>query len=141
MIATLLISTLWYGIPSYLKGMGLAAALRHMSMSERKVVLFSPWYAEAVALRDAIPVHYAIDFVMQSANARDISVLAGAVLAPRDVRFFDSWESWRSRRRAKFLHDDRAVNAAPGPPPSPADVVILVDPAATPQFRVVMASR
>lgn len=126
-----------YALPAYRDGLRQAAELRPQPMEERKAMLFAPWYAEAVELGRRVPRHGSIDFVMVTPNARDIAVLAGAVLQPRDVRFFDGWDAWRTRTRARFLHDERAANAAAGPPPAPSDVVVAVDPAATPQFRVV----
>jgi len=126
-----------YGIPVYVDRLRLAWALRQLSMDERKVVLFAPWYQEAVALDHELPAGSTVDFVMAKPAARDIAVLGGAVLQPRDVRFFDGWEAWRLRRRAAFLRDDLAVNAASGPPPTPAATVVLVDAEVIPRFRVI----
>ena len=141
LIAALLGSALPSGAPAYLDNLRYAWSLRPMSMEERKAALFAPWYAEATALARSVPADSAIDFVMVKPGARDIAVLAGAVLQPRDVRFFDGCDSWRSRKRAAFLHDDRAVNAAPGPAPAPAAVAVVVDAEAVPQFRVVAIPR
>lgn len=106
-------------------------------LEARRTQLFGPWYAAVADLRRAIPADAAIDFVMLRPEARDIAVLGAAELQPRDVRLFDGWEAWRARRRATLLHDARAANAVPGPPPAPAQFVVAVDPAATPPLRIV----
>jgi hypothetical protein len=134
-----LASILPYAYPRYREVLSIASALRPLAIEERKRTLFGPWYAEAAFLHETVPADGAIDFVMLTPSARDIAVLAGAVLQPRDVRYFDGWESWESRTRATFLHDARAANAAPGPPPPIAPIVVAVDPAAIPHFRIVRA--
>jgi hypothetical protein len=129
------------GVLSHVDRLRLARSLRHMTMIERKTALLAPWYGQSLALRTAVPEEGAVDFVMARPAARDFAVLAGAVMHPRDVRFFDGWPAWRERRRADFVHDARAVNAAPGPAPGAAAVVVLIDPEATPQFRVITAAK
>ncbi len=130
-----------FGVRAHFETLREALSMRSMSMEQRKATMFAPWYAEVTALDRAVPRDSAIDFVMLKPGARDIAVLAGAILQPRDVRFFDGWDAWRARRRAAFMHDAHAVNAAPGPPPAPAPVVIAVDAEAAPQFRVVAQPR
>lgn len=96
-------------------------------LEARKLTLFGPWYAGVQRLRRETPPDATIDFVMLRPEARDIAVLGAAELQPRDVRLFDGWEHWKARRRAELLHDARAANAAPGPPPSAARFVVAVD--------------
>lgn len=103
-------------------------------LEARRAVLFGPWYAAVQQLRDT-PANATIDFVMVRPEARDIAVLAAAELQPRDVRLFDGWDAWNQRRRAVLLHDTRAANAVPGPPPAPAQFVVVVDPAVEPPLR------
>ena len=90
----------------------------------------SAWRAPRDAVREAIearaPRGGAVDIVMLSAAARERAVFLGASLGARDVRFFDGWAAWRMRKRAIFMHDARAVNAAPGPPPGPPNVVVEI---------------
>ncbi|HEV2721561.1 MAG TPA: hypothetical protein VG323_16180 [Thermoanaerobaculia bacterium] len=119
-----------YGAPRYAATLRLARDLARLPMEQRRAELFGGWYADAMTLRRETPPTASIDFVMLTPAARDAAILAGAALQPRDCRYFDGWEAWRVRRRAEFVHDARAVNAAPGPPPGPADVVVAVDAAA-----------
>jgi hypothetical protein len=80
-------------------------------------------YRAAPATR--VPGTGPVDIIILTPAARERAVFLGAELAPRrDVRFFDSREAWRARRRAVFMHDRRAANAPPGPPPGPAEVVL-----------------
>ena len=104
-------------------------------LEARRALLFGDWYRHVQRLRDATPPGATIDFVMVRPEARDIAVLGAAELQPRDVRLFDGWEAWRARKRAELLRDARAANAVPGPPPSPARLVVVVDPAAPEPFR------
>lgn len=130
------------GAPRLVETLRLARELARQPDAEgRRVVIFGPWYAAVQRLRDATPANATIDFVMLRAEARDIAVLGAAELQPRDVRLFDGWDAWRARNRAILLHDDRAANAVPGPPPLPAQFVVVVDPAADPPFRIVEAPR
>jgi hypothetical protein len=101
----------------------------------RRTRLFGGWYAAASQVRDRTPANATIDFVMVRPEARDIAVLAAAELQPRDVRLFDGWDAWKQRTRAMLLHDARAANAVPGPPPAPAQFVFAVDPGAEPPLR------
>ncbi len=112
---------------------------RLRSTEERRLVLFGPWYASVQHLRTAIPAKATVDFVMLTPDARDLAVLGGAELQPRDVRFFDGWEAWKLRKRAEFLHDARAANAAPGLALTSAQFVVTVDPKSDPPFRIVPA--
>lgn len=107
------------------------------SFEARRLVVFGPWYASVQRIRDTTPPDATIDFVMITPSARDIAVLGGAELQPRDVRFFDGWDAWKRRERAEFLHDARAANAAPAPPPGPARTVVAVDPKSDPPLRIV----
>ena len=99
-------------------------------METRRATLFGPWYESVQRLRRETPSDATIDFVMLRPEARDIAVLGAAELQPRDVRLFDGWTAWELRTRAELLHDARAANAAPRPPPSPARFVVVVDPTA-----------
>jgi len=110
-------------------------------MSERRPALFGSWFRSVERLRDATPDDATIDIVMLSPAGRDLAVLSGAVLQPRDCRFFDGWDAWKRRERADFLHDDRAANAAPGPPPGPAAFVIAIDPGAREPVSVVRGAQ
>lgn len=129
-IALFLATIVPYGAPRYAATLRLARDLAKRPMEERRAELFGGWYADAMRLRAETPPNASIDFVMLTPAARDAAILAGAALQPRDCRYFDGWEAWRARRRAEFVHDARAVNAPPGPPPGPADVVVAVDAAA-----------
>ena len=114
----------------------LAARLaREPDLETRRRVLFGEWYGGVQRLRRDTPPSATIDFVMLRPEARDIAVLGAAELQPRDVRLFDGWEAWRARKRADLLHDARAANAAPGPPPSRAQYVVVVDPSAEEPYR------
>jgi len=119
-----------FGAPRYLAMLREVRGLARLPMEQRRVELFGNWYADAVRLQGEVSPTKSIDFVMLTPAARDVAVLAGATLQPRDCRYFDGWDAWRARRRAEFLHDARAANAVPGPPPGPADVVVVVDAAA-----------
>lgn len=137
LIAALVGASLWYGSPGLYSILRLSASLAQKTPEERRASLFAPWYAEVVDLRNDVPRHASIDLVMISPRTRDVAVLAGPLLQPRDVRYFDGFADWQARRRAVFLHDDKAANAIPGPPPGPADVTVVVDVDSTPMFRVV----
>jgi hypothetical protein len=108
---------------------------RSPDLEARRRVLFGSWYEGVQRLRRETPPDATIDFVMLRAEARDIAVLGAAELQPRDVRLFDGWDAWKRRQRAELLHDARAANAAPGPPPGAARFVVIVDPAAAEPFR------
>jgi hypothetical protein len=110
---------------------------RRPTLAERRLALFGPWYGGVQQLAAATPRDATIDFVMIVPEARDIAVLGGADLQPRDVRFFDGWDAWKQRKRAEFLHDAHAANAATGAPPSPARFVVTVDPRSDPPCRLV----
>lgn len=137
LLATLVASSIWYGAADLAAIGSLSWNLRPLTMEERRRTLFGTWHDEAMALRADIPQSASVDLVMLRPEARDIAVLAGALLYPRDVRYFDGWDAWRKRRRAQFFHDARAANAAPAPPPRKAAVTVVVDPGASPAFRVV----
>ena len=107
----------------------------HRDLDSRRRIVFGAWYEGVQRLRSATPPDATIDFVMMRPEARDIAVLAATELQPRDVRLFDGEDAWRQRRRAELLHDARAANAAPGPPPSRAQLVVIVDPSAPEPFR------
>jgi len=114
----------------------LAAQLaRTPDLETSRRLLFGHWYEGLQQLRRETPPDATIDFVMLRPEARDIAVLGAAELQPRDVRLFDGWNAWKRRKRAELLHDARAANAAPGPPPSRAQLVVIVDPQATEPFR------
>lgn len=129
-VALFLATIVPYGAPRYVAALREARDLAKLSMAQRRAELFGNWYADAMQLQAALPRNASIDFVMLTPAARDVAVLAGAALQPRDCRFFDGWDAWRARRRYAFLRDARAANAAPGPPPGPADAVVVVDAAA-----------
>jgi len=126
-IALFLATIVPYGAPRYLGALREARGLAKLPMAQRRAELFGTWYADTLRLQAAVPRTASIDFVMLTPAARDVAVLAGATLQPRDCRFFDGWDAWRARRRFAFLQDARAANAAPGPPPGPADAVVVVD--------------
>lgn len=137
LIAALVGASLWVGFPELFSILRLSASLAQKTPEERRASLFAPWYADVVRLRNDVPRHASIDLVMISPRARDVAVLAGPLLQPRDVRYFDGFADWQARRRAVFLLGDKAANAVPGPPPGPADVTVMVDPGSTPVFVVV----
>jgi hypothetical protein len=136
-ILALLMASMIYAGGQRLSGTArLAYDLRQLpDLEARRVRCFGNWYVAAAHLRDHTPVNATIDFVMVRPEARDIAVLAAAELQPRDVRLFDGWDAWKQRRRAILLHDARAANAVPGPPPAPAQFVVAVDPAVEPPLR------
>ncbi len=125
------------GIRRQIETLRLVSALSGRSMEERRSFLFGRWYEEAQRLARTIPPAAPVDLVMIGPDARDVAVLSGALLHPRDCRFFDGWEAWKRRERARFLHDDRAANAVPGPPPQRAEFLVVVDPAAEPPLQIV----
>lgn len=104
-----------------------AAALRKLARDDRRVDIYGAWYRELRRIRASVPERASVDIVMANADARDTAVFAGAMLEPRDVRYFAGWDAFRRRERARFLLDARAANAPPGPPPGPADAVLLID--------------
>lgn len=134
-LAAVVLSSIGYGARDYYSLGRIARDLQPLTMEQRRTTLFAPWYAEVAAIRSGLPVASSIDFVMLTPQARDVAVLAGPLLQPRDVRYFDGWEAWRRRERARFFHDDKATNAIPGPPPAAADVTLSIDPAGTPIFQ------
>lgn len=113
-----------------------AWALRGETDEVRRRVVLGSWHAVVEEVRGRVPESGAIDFVMVTPEGRDVAVFAGAALAPRDCRYFDGWDDWRARRRAVFFHDDRAANAAPGPAPGEADLVVVVDGRIDPPLRI-----
>jgi len=113
-----------------------AIFLRERTMEDRRRMLFGPWYAEVLDIGNRVPVSGTVDLVMQTPAARDIAVLAGPLFQPRDVRYYDGMQDFHARRRARFLHDEHASNAIPGPPPPEASITVLVDPSARPHFQV-----
>ena len=104
-------------------------------LETRRARYFGKWYVAIEQVKKATPPNATIDFVMARPEARDIAVLGAAELQPRDVRLFDGMDAWKSRTRAVLLHDDRAANAVPGPPPSAAQYVFIVDPRVEPAVR------
>jgi hypothetical protein len=104
-------------------------------LEKRRRIVFGGWYEGVQRLRRDTPPDASIDFVMLRPDARDLAVLAAAELQPRDVRLFDGWTAWKQRRRAALLHDRKAANAASASPPSPAQIVVVIDPAAEEPFR------
>lgn len=134
-LAVVVISSIGYGARDYYALGRIARDLQPLTMEQRREALFAPWYAEVAAIRAELPVESSIDFVMLTPQARDVAVLAGPLLQPRDVRYFDGWEAWRKRERARFFHDDKATNAIAGSPPGAANVTFTIDPAGTPILR------
>lgn len=104
-----------------------AAAIRRLPLDERRRAVYGDWTRVTDHIRATVPPAGAVDMVMLTPNARELAVFAGVELGLRDVRFFDGWDAWRSRDRARFMNDVRAVNAPPGPPPDAARVVVTVD--------------
>lgn len=129
-------SSVWNGARRQWESVRFASQLRTHSMEERRAILFAPWYAEVTSLAATLPESASVDVVMLTPQARDVAVLAGPLLQPRDVRYFDGRGAWLRRERARFLHDDKASNAIPGPPPGAAAVTLSIDPAGTPMIRV-----
>jgi hypothetical protein len=130
-ISLVAMSVIVYGAPRLAAVVRLALQFAPLTMEERRSTLFGPWYGNVQKLKQTIPPSAAVDFVMVRSEARDLAVLSGALLQPRDCRYFQGWDGWRRRQRVEFLLDARAANAPPGPPPAAASFVILVDPAAT----------
>ena len=104
-----------------------AAALRELPVDERRRVLYGDWVRVTDQIRATVPPGDSVDMVMLTPAARELAVFAGVELGLRDVRFFEGWDAWRSRHRAQFMGDPRAVNAPPGPLPPAARVVVAVD--------------
>lgn len=130
-VATMIVA----GAPRLRETFRTARDLAPLTMESRCARLFGAWYPAISELKRDTPSNATIDFVLIRPEARDIAVLGAAELQPRDVRLFDGWDAWRARRRAILLHDDRAANAVPGPPPGVAQFVVIVDPAAEPPLR------
>jgi hypothetical protein len=136
LVALIVASTIAAGAKRLYDTAQLAVQLARVpDLEGRRRVLFGPWYEGVQRLRRATPANATIDFVMLRPEARDIAILGAAELQPRDVRLFDGWDAWKQRRRAELLHDARAANAAPGPPPPRARFVVAVDPSAPEPFR------
>lgn len=136
LLVLIVASSVFAGAKRYYETARLAAQMARLpDLETRRRVLFGHWYEGVQRLRAATPSNATIDFVMVRPEARDIAVLGAAELQPRDVRLFDGWDAWKQRRRAVLLHDDRAANAVAGPPPSPAQFVVAVDPQAPEPFR------
>lgn len=68
-----------------------------------------------------------VDLVMTSNHERDLAVFTGALLAPREIRYFSGMDAWRLRQRAIFFHDDTSANAPNQVPPPRADVTVVLD--------------
>ena len=136
LLVLIVASSVFAGAKRYYETARLAVQMARLpDLETRRRVLFGHWYECVQRLRAATPANATIDFVMVRPEARDIAVLGAAELQPRDVRLFDGWDAWRQRRRAVLLHADRAANAVAGPPPSPAQFVVVVDPQAPEPFR------
>jgi hypothetical protein len=135
-----LVALLFAPVPATVRGLreqfNRALAMRGESAEARRRVSCGPWYETIVEVRRRVPASGSVDFVMLTPEGRDVVVFAGAALAPRDCRFFSGWDDWRARRRATFFHDERAANAAPGPPPGAASCVVLVDGRLDPPLRI-----
>ena len=128
-------SAIWYGAPWLFGVVRLARDLAPLSMNARREAIFGAWYGQATQIRASVPRGAVVDLVMVKPKARDLAVLAGAVLQPCVCQYFDGWTAWRARQRAAFIHDPRAANAPPSVPVQPARIVIAVDPDGTPQLQ------
>ncbi|HET8797011.1 MAG TPA: hypothetical protein VFO89_04955, partial [Thermoanaerobaculia bacterium] len=130
LLALFVVATIVAGAPRLFETLRTAREMARLeTIEQRRTLLFGSWYAAVEALKRSTPESASIDFVMLRPEGRDVAVLGAAELQPRDVRLFDGWDAWRRRERAILLHDDRAANAVPGPPPPVAPIVVLVDPA------------
>jgi len=136
-LAALLCSTGFFGAARLFDVVTLSWRLHAMPRDQRRAVLFGSWDASARRLAASIPADAAVDMVMVVPESRDLAVLGGAILQPRDCRFFDGWDGWRARRRAEFFHDARAANAPNAVPPPAARYVVAVDPREATPFRLV----
>jgi hypothetical protein len=129
-------STIIAGAPRLIAMLRTAKDLARLhSLDERRATLFGAWYPAIEQLKRDTPSTATIDFVMLRPESRDIAVLGAAELQPRDVRLFDGWDAWKRRERAILLHDDRAANAVPGPPPHAGDLIVIIDPSNDPPLR------
>ena len=138
LLALFVASTVFAGAKRLAETTTLAYGLARLpDLESRRARVFGPWYESVRRLRNETPSDATIDFVMVRPEARDIAVLGAAELQPRDVRLFDGWTAWELRTRAELLHDARAANAVPGPPPSPARFVVSVDPQAAEPLQIV----
>lgn len=77
-----------------------------------------------------------IDLVMTSGDERDLAVFTGALLAPREVRYFAGMEAWRLRQRAIFFHDSSSANAPTTEPPPRAAVTVVLDQRREPPYFI-----
>ena len=80
-----------------------------------------------------------IDLVMTSDSERDLAVFTGALLAPREIRYFAGMEAWRLRQRAIFFHDSSSANAPNVVPPGRAAVTVVLDQRREPPYTILGA--
>ena len=109
-----------------------ARYLRSLPPNERARAIFG--WPEVIARE--VQGARSIDFVMTSDNERDLAVFTGALLAPREIRYFSGMDAWRRRERAIFFRDNTSANAPNPAPPSRADVTVVLDQRREPPYFV-----
>ncbi|HYC60009.1 MAG TPA: hypothetical protein VEK79_10650 [Thermoanaerobaculia bacterium] len=91
-----------------------------------------------VIAREVAGAH-SVDLVMTSASERDLAVFTGALLAPREIRYFAGMDAWRLRQRAIFFHDSSSANAPNPLPPGRAAVTVVLDQRREPPYSILRA--
>lgn len=136
LVALLLAPGIRWTLPRLGDAAGAAMRVHRLDADARRAALLGDWYSSVQGLRRTVPENAAVDIVMLTPAARDIAVLAGTALFPRDCRFFDGWDAWQRRSPAIFIHDARAVNAPAGAKPPRGDVLLTADPQRRPPLRL-----
>lgn len=112
-----------------------ARDLRSLTPDERSRAIFGWPFVIAREVASA----KSVDLVMTSGDERDLAVFTGALLAPREIRYFSGMEAWRLRQRAIFFHDSTSANAPNIAPPPRADVTVVLDQRREPPYFILGA--
>lgn len=123
-LSMLLLPPMWQSVSHLREDFRSAADLRGRAWSARQRAVYGDWYAVVQRVAATTPNNARVDVVMLTPDAWGIAVFTAAALTPRSTAVFLGEDAWRRRERAAFMHDARAVNAAPGPPPAKADVIL-----------------
>lgn len=101
--------------------------LHRLPWPERQRDVYGESFSVVQELQSKLSSTASVDIIMSSPKSAELAVFTSSALAPRPCRIFLGEDGWRRRERATFVHDSRAVNAPPGPPPGPANVVLVAE--------------